>query len=175
MGELKERSSVQFLAFRLFFFFLSSLFLFFNWIYPHSKIGQKEPFENKHDLIAFQIKKIYLEVRPAALVSPEGLREWQSFLGPYDDDSYQNDHVFILIRERSDEITLWIQVTKFKAQDDHPLIKKAQGSKQIKAVMKEEAMLIEKNDFEPKETELILQEILKSIKRKKQLLGIKSL
>ncbi len=66
-------------------------------------------------------------------------------------------------------------MTKFKAQDDHPLIKKAQGSKQIKAVMKEEAMLIEKNDFEPKETELILQEILKSIKRKKQLLGIKSL
>lgn len=175
MSELRQRSSVRFLSFCLFFFFLNSFFLFFKPIYPGSKIRQKEVFKNKHDFIASQIKKIYLEVKPAALVSPEGLREWQSFLGQDEDDSYKDDHLFILILEKNDEVIMWIQVTKFKAQDDRPIIKIAQDSKQIKAVIKEEATLIEKNDFEPKETELILQEILKSIEKKKKLLGIKSL
>lgn len=175
MDELKRQRSIPIFSLWLFFFFLSGLFWFFNWVYPESKIGQKEASANKHDFIASQIKKIYLEVRPAALVSPEGLREWQSFLGQDDDDSYKDDHLFILILEKNDEVIMWIQVTKFKAQDDRPIIKKAQGSKQIKAVIKAGTTVIEKNDFEPKETELIFQEILKSIEKKKKLLGIKSL
>lgn len=169
----KKKVVISF-AFWLVFFFLKAHLLSFNWAYAQLKGDQKEVFKDKPDLLATRIKEIYLEVKPAALVSSEGLREWQSFLGPDDDDSYQNDHLFIIIREKSDEITLWIQVTKFKTLDDQPRIKKAEGSKLIKAVLKNGGTLIEKNDFEPEESELILGEILKSIKKKKRLLGIKS-
>ncbi len=183
----RKRTILSFLPFLsvflwLIFYLLYILFSDLNRIYAEQreietyseiKNSQKEAFQVKPDPIASRIREIYHEVKPAALVSPEGLREWQSFLGKDDDDSYKDDHLFILIRERGDEVTLWIQVTKFKALDDKPIIKKAQSSKLIKAIIKKEETIIEKNDFEPEERELVLEQILSSIKRKKILLGIK--
>jgi len=137
------------------------------------KTSQKITSQDNMAVLSQKIREIYKEVRPAALVSPEGLREWQSFLGQDEDDSYKDDHLFILILEKAEETVLWIQVTKFEAQADQAIIKKAKGSKLIKAVLKKEETIIEKNDFGPEEIGLILSEILRSIENKKKLLGIR--
>jgi len=134
---------------------------------------QKKASQDNAAVLSQKIREIYKEVRPAALVSPEGLREWQSFLGQDEDDSYKDDHLFILILEKAEETVLWIQVTKFEAQADQSIIKKAKGSKLIKAVLKKEETIIEKNDFGPEEAGQILSEILRSIENKKKLLGIR--
>jgi len=155
--------------------FLNSRFSFLNPEDEMLKIFQKRTLQDDSAVLSQKIREIYKEVRPAALVSPEGLREWQSFLGQDEDDSYKDDHLFILILEKAEESILWIQVTKFEAQTDRSTVKKAKGSKLIKAVLRKEETIIEKNDFDPEETGLILGEILKSIENKKKLLGIKSL
>lgn len=126
-----------------------------------------------HDSLASLIQEIYLEVKSAALISPEGFREWQSFLGQDDDDTYKDEHLFILIYERNEKIFMWLQITTFKAEKEQPRVKRAITSKMIKAVLENRQVLIEQNDYEPKEREKILHEILLSIKRKKRLLNLK--
>jgi len=138
------------------------------------KSNQKVTTQDNAAILSQKIREIYKEVRPVALVSPEGLREWQSFLGQDEDDSYKDDHLFILILEKGEETLLWIQVTKFETQADRSRIKKAKGSKLIKAVLRKKEIIIEKNDFGAEETGLILSEILRSIENKKKLLGIKA-
>jgi hypothetical protein len=138
------------------------------------KSSQKMTTQDNAAILSQKLREIYKEVRPASLVSPEGLREWQSFLGQDEDDSYKDDHLFILILEKEEETILWIQVTKFETQADRSRIKKAKGSKLIKAVLRKNETIIEKNDFGAEETGLILSEILRSIENKKKLLGIKA-
>ena len=154
--------------------FLNSRFSVLNPDDQTLKSSQKMTSQDNASVLSQKIREIYQKVRPAALVSPEGLREWQSFLGKDEDDSYKDDHLFILILEKAEETILWIQITKFEAQADQAIVKKAKGSKLIKAVLKKEETIIEKNDFGPEEIGLILSEILRSIENKKKLLGIKS-
>lgn len=134
---------------------------------------QEKNYLVEEDSLISLIKEIYLEVKPVALVSPDGLREWQSFLGRDDDDTYKDDHLFILIQEKNGKIVMWLQITTFQAEIGQPRVKKATESKLIKAVLDNRQVVIEQNDYGPQEREKILWEILASIKRKKKLLSLR--
>ncbi len=137
--------------------------------------NQDEPGQSEERFISEKIREIFMEVRRAALVSPEGWREWQSFLGQDEDDTYKDEHLFILIQEGEGESRVFLQVTKMERDARNPVVQRARGTKLIEATVKEEKVLIARNDFAPKEARKILPEILRSIKEKKRLLGIKDI
>lgn len=132
---------------------------------------------DKENYLAARIREIYEELRPAASVSPEGLREWQSFLGEDEDDTYKDDHLFIIIQEKEREVRLWVQITFLERDKINRRKQKAVGSKGINATIdgKTEKVSIHRNEFSSEEVEKIFTAILCSIRNKKKLLGIKGL
>lgn len=132
---------------------------------------------DKENYLAARIREIYEELRPAASVSPEGLREWQSFLGKDEDDTYKDDHLFIIMQEKEKEVRLWIQITFLERDKINPRKQTALGSKGIEATIdgKTEKVSIRRNEFSSEEVEKIFATILRSIREKKKLLGIKGL
>ncbi|MCX7974683.1 MAG: hypothetical protein N3B16_09325 [Candidatus Aminicenantes bacterium] len=147
------------------FFFLRLVLSYFLCFSSDLQADQKE--------IISLIREIHSEIKPAALVTADGLRLWQSFLGQDDDDTYKDDHLVILVQEKDESVTLWIQVTKFKSESAQLTAKRAISSRMIKAVIQGQNWFIEKSDYNLSETEKILREILVSIQKKKKLLGVK--
>ncbi len=130
---------------------------------------------DKENYLAATIREIYQELRPVASVSPEGLREWQSFLGQDPDDTYKDDHLFIIIQEKEKEVRVWIQITFLERDPNNPRKQTALGSKGIEATVdrQTETVSVGRNDFSADEVESIFPEILRSVREKKKLMGIK--
>lgn len=151
------------------------LFIFPLLFPPFLTVMQRDRRLVEADYLAERIKEVYEEVRPAASVSAEGLKEWQSFLGKDEDDTYKDDHLFIIIQEKENEVRLWIQITFLERDINNPRKQTAVGAKQIEASVdpKTKAVLISHNEFSPTEIETIFPQILRSIRDKKKLLGIK--
>lgn len=160
----------------LLFFILGFLFLE---IFAASVLfsAQERHRLDKENYLAARIREIYEELRPAASVSPEGLREWQSFLGKDEDDTYKDDHLFIIMQEKEKEVRLWVQITFLERDKINPRKQTALGSKGIEATIdgKTEKVSIRRNEFSSEEVEKIFAAILHSIREKKKLLGIKEL
>ena len=125
------------------------------------KEGKQEP----EDIL----KDIYKEVKEL------GKRENEAFIkGEFHFDLDENptnteEHIVVLIYEMDDKERIVVQVTYFESEGFRDSIKYAKDIKLISCSLRSEELKIEKSDYDKKEINKILPDILKGIKEEKEL------
>jgi len=147
--------------------------LFLSWSFVSSGEQKSKALRENDEFLTQGLRQIFLETRPAALVTPEGLRIWQSFLGQDPDDTYKEDMLFIVIRDAADGSFLLIQVQGMRRHPDNPHVQSGLEARSVAAIIKGEKVVIENCDFSPEELDRLIPEMLQSIREKKKLLGIR--
>jgi len=147
--------------------------LFLSWALSFYGEQKSKAFRGHEEFLTHGLRQIFLELQPVALVTPEGLRVWQSFLGQDPDDTYKEDMLFIIIRDAAEESLLLIQVQKMRRHPDNPRWQSGLEARSVAAVIKGEKVVIENCDFSPEELGRLIPDMLQSIREKKKMLGIK--
>jgi len=147
--------------------------LVLSWVLVSSGEQTSKAFNVEDEFLTQGLRQIFLELQPVALVTPEGLRVWQSFLGQDPDDTYKEDMLFIIIRDAAEESLLLIQVQKMRRHPDNPRLQSGLEARSVSAIIKREKVVIENCDFSSEELGRLIPEMLQSIREKKKMLGIK--
>lgn len=117
------------------------------------------------------IKEIYREVKELGKYPGEEFIKREFFVGEDDDDTNKDIHVLILIQKISNEERMTIQVTYMQQTHTNPIVRIAKSSRIIICVIEGEKIEFIKNDYDIKEMNSLLPEILRAIKDKKKILG----
>jgi len=118
------------------------------------------------------LKDIYREVLELGKPPGDDFIQRQFFVGEDDDDTNKDIHVFILIQKIDEVEKMTIQITYMQRGKGKPVIQYAKYVKSISCLLAGDKIDIIENDYDEKEIESILPEVLHAIQNKKKLLRI---
>ena len=116
------------------------------------------------------LREIYLEVKELGKFPDDDFIKREFFVGKDDDDTYQDIHVLVLIRNIDEIEKITIQVTYFQSSEDDPTVKYAKNSRSLSYALLQDEIVIIKSDYDEKERRKFLPQVLRAIRGKKKLL-----
>jgi len=118
-------------------------------------------------------KRIYSEVKEMGARPGSDFIQWEFFIGaPDDDDTNKTISVIIFIQTVGGIETMKVQVTYMERMPENPKVKLAKQTKSIQMTVVPEGIRADSSDFDEDELPRLAEDILKSVRDKKRLLGI---
>jgi len=120
-----------------------------------------------------EFKRIYDEVKEMGARPGADFIQWEFFIGaPDDDDTNKTISVIVFIQSAGGIETMKVQVTYMEKTPENPKVKLAKQTKSIQMTVGPEGIRAGRSDFDERELPRLAEDILKSVRDKKRLLGI---
>ena len=133
---------------------------------PGAILPEKKDMKREPESI---LKDIYEEVKELEKREEEPFIKGEFFFDLDENPTNTEEHIVVLIYEMDDKERMVIQVTYFESEGLRDSIKYAKDIMLITCLLKSDELKIDKCDYDKKEINKILPDILKGIKEEKEL------
>lgn len=116
------------------------------------------------------LRQIHREVREIGGYPGEDFVRGEFFLGEGDDDTNKTHYVGILIKDDAEGPRMTIQVTRLEPSRDNPRVKYTRDPKTIVCRFPADRVEVVRSDYLSADLEILLQEVLRAVVDKKNLL-----
>ena len=118
------------------------------------------------------LRKIHLEVKEMGFYADENFLRREFHMNLDGNDTNKEEYVMVFSQKIEDREKMLVQVTYFEPEKNNRFVKHAKETREIECNLRSERIEIKKCDYEEKALWIVLNEILRGIRSKKELLKL---